>query len=66
MKREGIKPDTNKLQGVMALGQPVTATEERALIGMVQYYRDMWPRRSHVLAPLTEAASGPEVRKNVE
>ena len=47
----------------MDLGQPDTTTEERALIGMVQYYRDMWPRRSHVLAPLTEAASSPKGRK---
>ena len=27
---------------------------------MVQYYRDMWTRRSQLLAPTTEAASGPK------
>ena len=32
----------------MDLGQPFTTTEARALIGMVQYNRDMWPRRYHM------------------
>ena len=47
----------------MDLGRPTKTTEARALIGMVQYCRDMWPRRSHVLSPPTEAASGPKYRK---
>ena len=49
----------------MDIGRPATATEARSLIGMVQYYRDMWPRRSHILAPLTEAAIGPKGRKKL-
>ena len=47
----------------MDIGRPDTTTEAQELIGMVQYYRDMWPRRSRILAPLTEAASGPKGRK---
>ena len=64
--REGIKPDPKKVQWIMDIGRPSTTTEARALIGMVQYYMDMWPRQSHVLTPLTEAASGPKVRKKLE
>ena len=34
--QDGIKPDTNKLKGIMDLRGPTTTTEARALIGMVQ------------------------------
>ena len=54
---EVIKPDLKTLQGIMDLRRPNTTTEARVLIGMVQYYRYMCPRRSHVLAPLEEADS---------
>ena len=47
----------------MDIGRPPKIYEYRALKGMVQYYRDMLPRRSHLLAHLTEAASGPKGRK---
>ena len=58
--REGIKPDPKKVQGIMDLGQPSTTTGVRALVGMVQYYRDMYPSRLRVLSPLTEADSAPK------
>ena len=61
--RKVIKPDPKKVQGIIYLGKPVTTTEARALICMVQHYMDMCPRRSHILAPLTEAASGPNGKK---
>ena len=47
----------------MDLGRPDTTTEEQALISMVNYYRYMCPRRSHVLDTLTEAASGYKCRR---
>ena len=47
----------------MDLGRPDNITEARVLIGMVQYYRDMCPRPSHMLVPLTEVAINPKSRK---
>ena len=44
----------------MDLRQPTTTTEARALIGVIQYYRDMCPRRSHVLDTLKELSSNPK------
>ena len=64
IKREGVKPVPKKVQGITDLSRPSTTTEARSLIGMVHYYMDIWPRWLHVLAPLTEAASGPKGRKN--
>ena len=47
----------------MDLGRPTTTAESRELIGMVEYYREICPRRSHVLYPLTDAAIIPKGRK---
>ena len=42
---EVIKPDPKKVQGIIDIGLPTTTTEAQYLIGMLQYYSDMWPRR---------------------
>ena len=35
------------------MNPPTSQKEVQKLIGVINYYRDMWPRRSHVLASLT-------------
>ncbi len=54
LTREGIKPQPKKVQAILALNPPNNIKELRHFLGMVQYYRDMWAKRSEMLAPLTD------------
>ena len=54
LTREGIKPQQDKVQAILALKEPTSVKELRKFLGMVQYYRDLWPKRSHLVAPLTD------------
>ncbi len=53
LTRDGIKPQSNKVQAMLALAPPRNVKELCRFLGMVQYYRDLWARRSKMLAPLT-------------
>jgi RNase H-like domain found in reverse transcriptase len=46
-----------KVQAIMDIAEPRTRRELRSFLGIVNYYRDMWIRRSHVLAPLASLTS---------
>lgn len=58
----GIKPLPKKIKGILQLTRPTTVTELRSFIGMVNFYRDFWKQRAHILAPLTALTKTPKGR----
>ena len=57
ISREGIRPLPKKVEAILRIAEPKSRRELRGFIGIVNYYRDMWIRRSHVLAPLAALTS---------
>ncbi len=53
LTRDGIKLQSNKVQAILAIQPPTNVKELRHFLGMVQYYHDLWARRSKIIAPLT-------------
>ncbi len=52
--RDGIKPQDNKVQVILAINPPKNVKELRRFLGMIQYYSDIWAKHSELLAPLTD------------
>ncbi len=53
LTRDSIKPQSNKAQAILAIKLPTGVKQLRHFLGMMQYYHDLWARRSDMLAPLT-------------
>ena len=56
LTREGIKPQPEKCTATLALKRPENVKSLRKCLWMVQYYRDLWDKCSHLIAPLTDLA----------
>ena len=51
---DGVIPIPKKVKAFQALAVPKTHKQLRHFIGMINFYRDMWQKRSELLAPLTD------------
>ena len=48
----GLKPWRKKIDAILRISAPKTKTELCDFIGGITYYRDMWHKCAHILAPL--------------
>jgi hypothetical protein len=55
--RSGIQPIPKKVEAIKNMVRTTTRKDLRHFISMVNYYRDMWVRRSELLAQLTSMTS---------
>ena len=55
--RDRVMPIPKKVEAIQALAVPKTCKQLRQVIGMIKFYREMWPKRSEFLAPLTALTS---------
>ena len=57
---DGLKSWSKKIEAIVNMQRSQPAIELRTFLGMVTYFRKIWPRRAHILKPLTELSGLPK------
>ena len=51
--RDSVKPTNRKIEAITNMKPPTLQKEVQKFIDVINYYRNVWPRRAHTLAHLT-------------
>ena len=54
---DGLKPQPKKIEAMDRMKPPTNVKQLKRFIGMVNFYHDVFKKRSHILAPLTKLAA---------
>ena len=57
LTKNGLKPQRKKLVAIERIKPPRSLKQLKRFIGMINFYCDIWEKRSHILAPLTKLAA---------
>jgi hypothetical protein len=70
--QNGLEPQPKKIEAMKRIQPPKNTKQLEMFLGMVNFYHDLWPKRSEILAPLNKLSSktgklnwkwGPEQQK---
>ena len=54
---DNIRPQLKKIEAMAKIKPPTNSKQLKKFLGMVNFYQDVWPRRSHILASLAKLSS---------
>ena len=54
---KGLKPQVKKVEAMKRIKPPTNSKQLKRFLGMINFYRDIWEKRSHILAPLSKLSN---------
>ena len=64
---EGIKPLPHKIKAITNISRPTSTKHICSFVGLVNYYKDKWPKRAHFLTEIyLDQCSGARISQHQE